>query len=82
MISADEDFDGAPLLRDDVALDTGHGAVVEAVLHATALGVFSAFVNGAAVSDEVLSPGWTSYEWRLRYRSYPVTELIQSIKSG
>ena len=25
----------------------------------------------------MLSPGWSSYEWRLRYRSYDVTELLQ-----
>ena len=29
------------------------------------------------VSDDVLSPGWSSYEWRLRYRSYDVTSLIR-----
>lgn len=27
--------------------------------------------------DDVLSPGWSSYEWRLRYRSYDVTSLLQ-----
>ena len=25
----------------------------------------------------MLSPGWSSYEWRLRYRSYDVTALLQ-----
>ena len=30
-------------------------------------------LNGQPVSDDVLSPGWSSYEWRLRYRSYDVT---------
>ena len=25
----------------------------------------------------MLSPGWSSYEWRLRYRSYDVTSLLQ-----
>ena len=46
------------------------------MLHATARGVFTASVNGAPVSDEVLSPGWSSYEWRLRYRSYDVADLL------
>ena len=31
---------------------------------------FEAYLNGTPVSDDVLSPGWSSYEWRLRYRSY------------
>lgn len=75
-IGPDDDFSGAPLLRTEFALDAGHGEVAEAVLHATARGVFTASVNGAAVSDEVLSPGWSSYEWRLRYRSYDVARLL------
>jgi alpha-L-rhamnosidase len=76
MIGPDADFAGAPLLRKEFALDPGHGDVVEAVLHATARGVFTASVNGVDVSDDVLSPGWSSYEWRLRYRSYDVTALL------
>ncbi|HEY7174450.1 MAG TPA: family 78 glycoside hydrolase catalytic domain [Micromonosporaceae bacterium] len=76
MISPDQDFDGAPLLRQEVTLEDGHGAVTHAQLHATALGVFEAFLGGRPVSDDVLSPGWSSYEWRLRYRSYDVTDLL------
>jgi len=77
MISPDDDFDGAPLLRREVTLESGHGDVASAELHATALGVFEAFLGGRPVGDdEVLSPGWSSYEWRLRYRSYDVTDLI------
>lgn len=76
MITPDNDFDGAPLLRKEFTLEEGHGAVVKAVLRATALGVFEAFINGASVGDDVLSPGWSSYEWRLRCRSYDVTALV------
>ena len=76
-ISPDEDFDGAPLLRTEFGLEEGHGSVVRATLHATAHGIFEAYLNGQPVSDDVLSPGWSSYEWRLRYRSYDVTSLIE-----
>ncbi len=76
-IAPDEDFDGAPLLRTEFALEEGHGPVSRATLHATAQGVFEAYLNGQPVSDDVLSPGWSSYEWRLRYRSYDVTLLLQ-----
>ena len=76
-ISPDEDFDGAPLLRGEFVLDKGHGPVSRATLHATAQGVFEAFLNGEPVSDDVLSPGWSSYEWRLRYRTYDVTPLVR-----
>jgi alpha-L-rhamnosidase len=59
MISPDEDFWGAPLLRKEFRLDVGHGDVVEAMLHSTAWGVFTARVNGAHVADDVFTPGWT-----------------------
>jgi alpha-L-rhamnosidase len=76
-IAPNEDFDGAPLLRTEFGLAEGHGRVARATLHATAHGVFEAHLNGQPVSDDVLSPGWSSYEWRLRYRSYDVTALLQ-----
>ena len=76
-IAPDEDFDGAPLLRTEFGLEEGHGQVARATLHATAHGIFEAYLNGQPVSDDVLSPGWSSYEWRLRYRSYDVTSLLQ-----
>jgi alpha-L-rhamnosidase len=78
MIGPDEDFAGAPVLRKEFQPDAGHGEVVGAVLHATARGVFTASINGTPVSDDVLSPGWSSYEWRLRYRSYDVTDLLRA----
>jgi alpha-L-rhamnosidase len=76
-IAPNEDFDGAPLLRAEFGLAEGHGPVTRATLYATAHGVFEAHLNGQPVSDDVLSPGWSSYEWRLRYRSYDVTALLQ-----
>ncbi|CAI3797349.1 glycoside hydrolase family 78 protein [Pseudarthrobacter sp. MM222] len=77
MITPDEDFDGAPLLRKEFQLAEGHGAVEKATLRATAFGVYEAQINGVPVGDDVLSPGWSSYEWRLRCRSYDVTHLVQ-----
>ena len=76
MIAPDEDHDGAPLLRGEVALDPGHGAVTRATLHASALGVFEAWVAGRRADDDVLSPGWSAYEWRLRHRTYDVTAAV------
>lgn len=76
MITPDEEFDGAPLLRREFRLAEGHGAVSKATLRATAFGVYEALINGVPVGEDVLSPGWSSYEWRLRYRSYDVTALV------
>lgn len=77
MIAADADFDGAPLLRREFALETGHGAVTSASLTLTAQGIVEAWLNGSPVSDDLLTPGWSSYEWRLRYATYDVTSLVQ-----
>src|SRR5690242_14370917 len=82
MIGPDADFAGAPLLRKEFRLEPGHGEVAEATLHATARGVFTASINGSPVADEVLTPGWSSYEWRLRYRTYDVTHLLTNTPSG
>lgn len=76
MIAADLDFGGAPLLRREFGLEAGHGSVATARLTLTALGVVEAWLNGRRVSDDLLAPGWTSYEWRLRYNRYDVTDML------
>ncbi|MEO7018506.1 MAG: family 78 glycoside hydrolase catalytic domain [Leifsonia sp.] len=76
MIAADNDFDGAPLLRREFVLETSHGGVTSATLTVSALGVVEAWLNGRAVSEDLLTPGWSSYEWRLRYATYDVSGLI------
>jgi alpha-L-rhamnosidase len=76
MISADNDYGGAPLLRKEFALEKAHGDAVRATFRGTALGIYEATINGVPVSEDVLSPGWSSYEWRLRYSSHDVTHLL------
>ena len=66
-----------PLFRREVSLDAGHGPVARALLHVTSLGVHEAFVDGEPVGPDVLSPGWSAYEWRLRYRTHDVTALLR-----
>jgi alpha-L-rhamnosidase len=77
MITPAVELGSAPLFREELQLDSGHGAVRSAVLHISSLGVVDASLNGRPVSDEVLTPGWSAYEWRLRYRSYDVAELLE-----
>ncbi|MET0908748.1 MAG: glycoside hydrolase family 78 protein [Ilumatobacteraceae bacterium] len=55
---------------------TTHGAVIRARLYVSALGVYTVTCNGAAIGDEVLAPGWTSYRHRLRYATLDVTDAI------
>lgn len=76
IVTPDRELGSAPLLRTLFTVDGGHGAIVRATLHASARGVFEAVLGGHPVSDDVLSPGWSAYEWRLRYRTYDVTALL------
>ncbi len=77
MIAADPAVETAPLFRSEFSLDEGHGEVTAARLQLTSLGVCEAWINGRPVAADVLTPGWSSYEWRLRYRDLDVTELIE-----
>ncbi len=78
MISPVDELGGVLRLRKAFTLPEDHGAPISAWLHASSLGVFEAFLNGSPVSHDVLSPGWSSYQWRLRYRSYDVTGLLRT----
>ncbi|MCI2957132.1 glycoside hydrolase family 78 protein [Agromyces atrinae] len=52
--------------------------IASARLYVTAHGMFEARLNGAPVSDELFAPGWSSYEHRLRYRTYDVTDALRA----
>ncbi|QHC57351.1 alpha-L-rhamnosidase [Rathayibacter sp. VKM Ac-2760] len=77
LITADLTQEGAPVLSGSVRLESGHGAVERAVLRYSALGVVEARMNGVPVSDALLTPGWSSYEWRIRVAETDVTALVQ-----
>ena len=78
MITAAYQDAGATLLRTQFSLDTGHGDVTEAILRLTAQGVVEAWVNGTPASADLLTPGWSAFEWRLRYATYDVTSLLSA----
>ncbi|PWC06468.1 alpha-L-rhamnosidase [Mycetocola zhujimingii] len=66
----------APRFRFEAALDKPRDEVATAALVATAHGVYEAKIDGVAVTESVLNPGWTSYEWRLAYQDYDVTDVV------
>jgi alpha-L-rhamnosidase len=63
-----------PVLRHEFVVRAG---VAKARLYVTALGVYEAQLNGVTVGDHVLDPGWTSYNYRLRYHTFDVTSLLR-----
>ncbi len=64
---------GTSLFRKDF---TPKGKVVSARLYVTALGSYRAFVNGKAVSEAALTPGFTDYRKRVLYQTYDVTAML------
>lgn len=62
------------LLRKEFTLRTG---ISSAHIYGTGVGLYELFLNGERVSDELLSPGWTSYHQRLQYQTYDVTKQLQ-----
>jgi alpha-L-rhamnosidase len=50
--------------------------VVSATAYITAHGLYEAQLNGQRISDAYFTPGWTSYNKRLQYQVYDVTNMI------
>ena len=63
----------AKYLRQAVRL---RGQPVRARLYATARGVYDAEINGRPVGDQVLAPGYESYDRQLSFQTYDVTGLL------
>ena len=64
----------APMLRTSFFVD---GPIKRATAYITSRGLYEAHLNGQKVGDQVFTPGWTSYNKRLQYQVYEVTDHIQ-----
>lgn len=47
-------------------------------LYITALGVYEPYINNKRIGDEILAPGWTTYDAHLVYRTFDVTDHIRT----
>ena len=50
--------------------------VVRATLQASAQGVYVAYVNGKRVGNDILTPGWTDFRFRVQYQTYDITDML------
>lgn len=73
-ISCPEETPWAPELSGSF---DAHGEVVKARLYMVGLGVYTARLNGKAVSGECLAPGFWYFEKEAPYQTYDVTALIR-----
>jgi alpha-L-rhamnosidase len=55
---------------------TVRDGLVRARLYASAHGLYEAELNGLRIGNDALSPGWTVYRSRPRYRTYDVGDLL------
>ena len=51
--------------------------VKSARVYATSLGFYELHLNGAKVSTDLFTPGWTSFKKRLQYQTYDVTSMLR-----
>ncbi|HEV8084032.1 MAG TPA: glycoside hydrolase family 78 protein [Chitinophagaceae bacterium] len=68
-----------PFIRKEVSLDK---KISSARAYITSHGLYQFYINGEKVGDMVLTPGWTSYNKRLQYQVYDVTNLLQQGKNA
>ncbi|MEO8172038.1 MAG: family 78 glycoside hydrolase catalytic domain, partial [Sediminibacterium sp.] len=69
----------SPLFRKLINIDK---KIVSATAYITAHGLYEAQINGQRISDAYFTPGWTSYNKRLQYQVYDVTNMLTSGKNA
>lgn len=74
-ICADADFGG--VCPSFTKLFTAKKEIKKASLSVTAAGVYEACLNGKRVGNFVFAPGCTSYETRLQFQTYDITDMLQ-----
>jgi len=55
---------------------TTKSALRRAIVHVTGLGQYELTLNGQRVGEDLLTPGWTTYEKTVLYDTYDVTNLV------
>ena len=65
----------SPMFRQAFSLK---GKIRSARAYITSLGLYEARINGKRVGDQYFTPGWTSYNKRLQYQTYDITDLLQN----
>lgn len=68
-------FMPSPIFRKEFNLKK---KIASATVFATSHGIYEAYINGKRMGDAYLTPGWTSYNKRLQYQTFDVTDLLES----
>ena len=68
-----EDRERCPMLRKELVLNKG---IRSARVYASALGLYSLYINGRRAAEDLFAPGWTNYNKWIQYQTYDVTSLL------
>ncbi len=74
IISPENLYPAAVTFRKDATFEK---PVKKAKLKVSAIGNYAAYINGKRVGKSILAPGWTSYDNRVLYQTYDVTEMLE-----
>jgi alpha-L-rhamnosidase len=64
----------APHLRKEFIIPSD---IAQARVYVTSLGLYQLEINGERIGEDLFTPGWTSYEKRIQYQTYDVTEVLK-----
>jgi alpha-L-rhamnosidase len=70
-------YDPVPLFLKDFSL-TKFSFINRARLYISALGYYEAFINGKKVGNNVLDPGFTTYNQTVLYTTYDILDIISA----
>jgi len=77
----EQDISGSrpcPIFRKEFMVDK---EISSARAYVTCLGLYEMELNGQRVGDQVFTPGWTSYNNRLQYQTYDITQYLKTGKN-
>jgi alpha-L-rhamnosidase len=63
----------SPYLRKEFAIDK---SIKQARLYISCQGLYQVEINGKKIGDQEFTPGWTSYDTRLQYQTYDITDQL------
>jgi alpha-L-rhamnosidase len=75
----ENNYNPSPMLRKEFSLNK---SIKNARAYVTSHGLYEFHLNGKKVSDQLFTPGWTSYNTRLQYQVYDVTSNLISGKNA
>jgi alpha-L-rhamnosidase len=69
-----EKLQSCPIFRKDFTVNDN---IKKARIYISSFGLYELSLNGKRVGDYYFTPGWTTYDQRLQYQTYDVTDLLK-----